>query len=156
MTEKFDISGKWDYKLINSENTEVSCGSTTLPSTVSQMKLSPFGEERVDGYLGDPYKFEGSAVYNRKIKLRKAETDEEFFLTLERTRISEVYINGRSAGVQNSLCTSHRYNITDLISDGENDITVKVSNIGKIKNGTLEILKHGKMYYQNVKSFEHF
>ncbi len=33
---------------------------------------------------------------------------------------------------------------------------VKVSKIGEIKNGTFEILKHGKMYHQNVKSFEHF
>ena len=130
MTERFDISGKWDYKLINAENTEVSCGSTTLPSTVSQMKLSPLNEERIDGYLGDPYKFEGSAVYSSKIELRKPNADEEFFLTLERTRISEVCINGKSAGTQNSLCTSHRYNITDIVSDGENDITVKVSNIG--------------------------
>ena len=41
MTEKIDISGKWDYKLLNADNTEASSGSTTLPSTVSQMKLSP-------------------------------------------------------------------------------------------------------------------
>ena len=97
MTERFDISGKWDYKLINAENTEISSGSTALPSTVSQMRRSPLNEERVDGYHGDPYKFEGSAVYSRKIKLRKPVNDEDFFITLERTRISEVYINGKSA-----------------------------------------------------------
>ena len=130
MTEKFDLSGKWDYKLINTENTEISSGSTTLPSTVSQMKLSPLNEERIDGYLGDPYKFEGKIVYSRKISLRKPNADEDFFLTLERTRISEVYINGKLVGTQNSLCTSHRYNITDFIAENENVVTIAVSNIG--------------------------
>lgn len=130
MTEKIDISGKWYYKLINTDNTEASSGSTTLPSTVSQMKLSPRCEERADGYLCDPYKFEGKAVYSRNITLRKPNADEEFFLTLERTRISEVYINGRLVGTQNSLCTSHRYNITDHISEDENVITIIVSNVG--------------------------
>ncbi|MGN0598359.1 MAG: beta-glucuronidase [Oscillospiraceae bacterium] len=130
MTEKFDLSGKWDYKLINTENTEISSGSTTLPSTVSQMKLSPLNEERIDGYLGDPYKFEGKIVYSRKISLRKPNADEDFFLTLERTRISEVYINGKLVGTQNSLCTSHRYNITDFIAENENVVTITVSNIG--------------------------
>lgn len=44
----------------------------------------------------------------------------------------------------------------DKIMELASTYAVKVSKIGKIKNGTLEILKHGKMYYQNVKSFEHF
>ena len=44
----------------------------------------------------------------------------------------------------------------DKIMELSSTYAVKVSKIGKIKNGTLEILKHGKMYYQNVKSFEHF
>ncbi|MGN1304408.1 MAG: beta-glucuronidase [Oscillospiraceae bacterium] len=130
MTEIFDLSGKWDYKLINTENTEISSGSTTLPSTVSQMKLSPLNEERIDGYLGDPYKFEGKIVYSRKISLHKPNADEEFFLKLERTRISEVYINEKLVGTQNSFCTSHRYNITDYIAENENVVTIAVSNTG--------------------------
>lgn len=44
----------------------------------------------------------------------------------------------------------------DKIMELASTYAVKVSKIGKIKNGTLEILKHGKMYQQNVKSFEHF
>lgn len=44
----------------------------------------------------------------------------------------------------------------DSISKLSSDYAVKVSKIGEIKNGTFEILKHGKMYHQNEKSFEHF
>ena len=44
----------------------------------------------------------------------------------------------------------------DKIMELASTYAVKVSKIGKIKNGTLEILKHGKMYHQNDKSFEHF
>ena len=43
-------------------------------------------------------------------------------------------------------------NLIDENIDGEDKDKIEK----KIKNGTLEILKHGKMYYQNVKSFEHF
>ena len=130
MTEKFDLSGSWNYCLETTDTKEVSKGSTTLPSTVSQMKLSPYKEEREDGFLGDPHKFEGTIHYSRKINLRRPGADEEFFLTLERTRISEVCINGKLVGTQNSLCTAHRYNITKFTEDGQNDISVKVSNVG--------------------------
>lgn len=44
----------------------------------------------------------------------------------------------------------------DKLEELSKACAVKISKIGEIKNGTFEILKHGKMYHQNVKSFEHF
>lgn len=130
MLEKINISGKWDYILENAEHKEVGRGVTELPSTVSQKKLSPLNEHREDGYLGDPYKFEGFIHYSRKININSLCADEEIFLLLERTRMSEIYINGKLAGKQNSLCTSHKYNITEFAVEGENSVEIIISNVG--------------------------
>lgn len=44
----------------------------------------------------------------------------------------------------------------EVISRISEKHSVPVSRIGKIKNGSLHLTKHGKMYYQNEKTFEHF
>lgn len=128
---KIDLSGEWKFLLSKEKpNVDFCCtDDIVLPSTVSQQKKSPFCEIREDGFLGDPYKFEGYALYKKSFEIKTAD-DEEYFLVLERTRISEVYVNGGFAGTQNSLCTAHRYNITRLLKNGGNEIAIIIANVG--------------------------
>jgi len=139
MIEKINLAGSsWDFALRSKEEgipviADVDFDDTiTLPSTVQQMKKPPVTEERSDGFLTDPYRFEGYAFYRRTVTVSPQKTgceDCEVFLSLERTRTSSVWINGKKAGVRNSLCTAHRYNITKLVQNGENEIIIAVDNI---------------------------
>lgn len=139
MVEKINLAGSsWDFALRSKEEgmpdiSDVGFADTiTLPSTVQQMKKPPVTEEHSDGFLTDPYRFEGYAFYRRTVIVSPQKPGCEYcevFLSLERTRTSSVWINGKKAGVRNSLCTAHRYNITKLVQNGENEIIIAVDNI---------------------------
>lgn len=136
MIEKINLAGSlWDFALRTKEEgmpgiAGIDFADTiTLPSTVQQMKKPPVTEERSDGFLTDPYRFEGYALYRRTVTLSPKDPDSEIFLVLERTRTSSVWVNGKKAGTQNSLCTAHRYNITELAQNGENEIIIAVDNV---------------------------
>ncbi|MGN0666482.1 MAG: beta-glucuronidase [Huintestinicola sp.] len=131
MIKKTDLTDSlWNFRL-SSENPDINAAfddTIPLPSTVSMMKKSPVTDERSTGYLTDPHKFEGYALYERTVYLEKPENC-VIFLVLERTRTSTLWINGVMAGTQNSLCGSHRYDITDLVTGGETRITIEINNV---------------------------
>ncbi len=130
MLEKINLSGVWQFKL-SKEKPDMTAGTDTirLPSTVQQEKKPPVTDERSDGFLTDPRRFEGYALYTRKVTVSPKKKDCDVFLVLERTRTTEVWVNGKSAGTQSSLCAPHRYDITKLVRDGENEITILVDNV---------------------------
>ncbi|MFQ9093236.1 MAG: hypothetical protein ACLR5S_02300 [Ruminococcus sp.] len=51
-------------------------------------------------------------------------------LTLERTRMTTLWINGRLVGSCDSLCTPHVYDITDFVTKPLVEILVLVENTG--------------------------
>ncbi len=130
MLEKINLSGVWQFKL-SKEKPDMTAGTDTirLPSTVQQEKKPPVTNERSDGFLTDPRRFEGYALYTRRVTVSPKKRDCDVFLVLERTRTTEVWINGKSAGTRNSLCAPHRYDITGLVKDGENEIAILVDNV---------------------------
>ncbi len=130
MLEKINLSGVWQFKL-SKEKPDMTAGTDTirLPSTVQQEKKPPVTNERSDGFLTDPRRFEGYALYTRKVRISTQKKNCDIFLVLERTRTSSVLINGKSAGTRNSLCAPHRYDITGLVKDGENEIAILVDNL---------------------------
>ncbi len=90
---------------------------------------------REAGFLTDAYAFEGQAWFRKEICI-----DPELFdtdmgmlpikLTLERTRMTTLWINGRLVGSCNSLCTPHVYDITDFVTKPLVEILVLVENTG--------------------------
>ena len=70
-------------------------------------------DERNDGFLTDPYRFDGYALYERAVRIAPDRSDSEIFFVMVRTRTSHLWIDGKYAGSQNSLCAPHRYNITE-------------------------------------------
>lgn len=133
MIEKFLLtSEKWNFLLskekpdINSELTD----TIHLPSTVQQMKKPPLTDERSDGFLTDPYHFEGYALYERIVSFTPKNSDCDVFLVMERTRTTSLWIDGKFVGTQNSLCASHRYDITKFMEFGVPvKITIMVDNV---------------------------
>ena len=51
-------------------------------------------------------------------------------LTLERTRVSTLYIDGTEIGTCDSLCSSHRYDISSYMTAGTHEIVIRVANVG--------------------------
>ncbi len=125
--KKFFLNGEWKFRL-SKEKPDINApfdDVITLPSTVQQMKKPPVTDERSDGYLTDPHRFEGYALYERTVTDLPQEG--ERFLVLERTRTSSLWVNGQFAGSQNSLCTAHKYDITKFGSSVK--ITLMIDNV---------------------------
>ena len=136
MINKINLSGQW--KLFLDENMKCSKNyndSIILPNTTSNAGKGQPNPAREDGFLTDAFKFEGNAWFSRKIDI-PALNDNVIKLFLERTRITTVYINGKCAGTQESFVAPHVYDITDLITEGENTIEICVCNVNyKTKGG---------------------
>lgn len=131
--KKIDLSGKWGFCLddkkegVNKEFfNKYFEDSIELPATVATAKKGKPSAESRSNSLTDPYYFEGYTWYSREIEVT-AEEGEEIFLLLERTRISHVWVDSHYVGMNNSLCTSHRYKLTSHLN-GKVKLTIMIDN----------------------------
>lgn len=99
----------------------------TLPSTTAQAKKGIPNEKREEGFLTELYPYKGNAWYRTVIELPQ-EQRSCILLYMERTRISEVFVNGIRIGTNNSLCTPHRYDLSDFSACESLDICIRVDN----------------------------
>lgn len=113
-----------------------------LPTTVSEAGKGVPHDRKDTGHLTDPYEMEGYSWYQRTLALPMKDISElsgkHFELTLERTRISYVWVDGKFAGSEDSFVARHRYDLTGLITTLNPLITIMVSNTDyKVPGGHL-------------------
>ncbi len=141
MIRKLDLSGRWnfcldkekrglDYLYYNEHFQE----SINLPTTVSEAKKGSPSQEEHTYFLTDPYQFEGYTWYSREVEFPEV-IGKECFLVLERTRISHVWVDSRYVGSDNSLCTSHRYQLTQFLTLSKHRVTIMVDNTSYLVRG---------------------
>ena len=71
----------------------------------------------------------GAAWYSKTVSIPSDWSGKEIFLFLERPHIeTTLWVNGKMAGRENSLCVPHRYDITKYIKKGVNTIALRVDN----------------------------
>lgn len=126
---KIDLSGQWRVKL-DAEKQETMPQAypetMTLPGTTSAAELGMLNPAKETGCLTDAYRFEGAAWFMRTFTAGDW-TGEQTMLTLERTRKTTVYLDGRPIGHQESLCTPHRYFLPPVHA-GEHTLVIRVDN----------------------------
>lgn len=136
MTYQYDLSGIWNFRLDNEKkgmdaHYETGAFSDTilLPSTTSEQKKGAPNQASETDCLTAAYLTEGYAWYQRTLTIAPGAVGQHAVLTLERTRISHVWVDGVYAGSRNSLCTSHRYDLTALIRQEHPVFTIMTSNV---------------------------
>ena len=126
---KIDLSGQWQVKLdAEKQETMPQAYPETmmLPGTTSAAGLGMPNPAKETGCLTDAYRFEGAAWFMRTFTAGDW-TGEQPMLTLERTRKTTVYLDGRPIGHQESLCTPHRYFLPPVHA-GEHTLVIRVDN----------------------------
>lgn len=126
---KIDLSGQWRVKLdAEKQETMPQAYPETmkLPGTTSAAGLGMPNPAKETGCLTDAYRFEGAAWFMRTFTAGEW-TGEQTMLTLERTRKTTVYLDGRPIGHQESLCTPHRYFLPPVHA-GEHTLVIRVDN----------------------------
>ena len=133
---KIDLSGQWQVKLdAEKQETMPQAYPETmmLPGTTSAAGLGMPNPAKETGCLTDAYRFEGAAWFMRTFTAGDW-TGEQTMLTLERTRKSTVYLDGRPIGHQESLCTPHRYFLPPVHA-GEHTLVIRVDNTDYLTRG---------------------
>ncbi len=140
MNTKLNLAGKWDFCLDGEkkgsrehfENLEYE-DTIMLPSSTAYEKKGPSNRARETYFLTEVYKFEGYAWFKKTVKLPFAGSEDlegkHFFLTLERSRITTVFVDGVRVGSVESFIAKHVYDLTGYIKNPEPVITVMVSNV---------------------------
>lgn len=71
----------------------------------------------------------GTAWYRRTVEVPADWKNRRVVLYLERPHIeTELWVNGKKVGGDNSLCVPHCYDVTDYVKSGENALALRVSN----------------------------
>lgn len=133
---KIDLSGQWQVKLdAEKQETMPQAYPETmmLPGTTSAAGLGMPNPAKETGCLTDAYRFEGAAWFMRTFTAGNW-TGEQTMLTLERTRKTTVYLDGRPIGHQESLCTPHRYFLPPVHA-GEHTLVIRVDNTDYLTRG---------------------
>lgn len=127
---KLDLSGKWHVCLDAQKHPalpEKYPDEMTLPGTTSAASLGAENPARETYFLTDAHKFEGYAWFMRTIEAQADWQGQQVLLTLERTRMTTVFLDGIELGHQESLCTPHRYLLPDM-SPGTHTLVIRVDN----------------------------
>lgn len=102
----------------------------------SSYYYNPYMEKyRKEGNIKFPFfltpdrHYVGVAWYQKEVDIPDGWKGERIVLFLERPHIeTTVWINGRKAGTQNSLCVPHEYDITRYIRPGKCRIAIRIDN----------------------------
>ena len=130
MIKMYDLSGVWELSLAQMNNGYPAAFDDTmsLPGTTSLAKKGSPNKKRETGFLTDAYAFEGQAWFRKQIYIDPDYVGKPMKLTLERTRLTQLWINGVYAGNEDSLCTPHIYDITEYVKQPLIDIIICVKN----------------------------
>lgn len=137
MLLKIDLSGEWNFCLdeekagIEKEYDRKPLEDTIcLPGTTALYQKGTRSNKRETGHLTEPYHFEGYAWYTRTLEIPKEYAGQEniMILNLERTRVSYVWLDDKFVGSEDSLCASHRYDLTNYVTSTIHRLTIMVDN----------------------------
>lgn len=120
-----DLSGKWSFGLTRSATTD----SVFLPGTMDTNRKGTVNDNYDETtQLSRKFTYSGPAYYSKTVTIPKSWRNKSIALTLERTRPSTVWVDGKRIGSCSYLSTAHRYDLSKALAPGRHTITVMVDN----------------------------
>ena len=126
--EKWGLEARWQEQRFDGDN-------IFLPGSTDQAGygLKTAGASR--GWLSRPFLYEGPAWYQRSVVIPEPWRGKRISLFLERPHWrTDVWIDGKPLGTQNSLATPHIYEL-GAVAPGSHTLTIRVDNTYSIEVG---------------------
>ena len=99
---KIDLSGTWQFALDRQGNIKPDAfliETIQLPGTTDTNKKGDFtAKSEETTHLTRPWSYKGRAWYQRDVEIPTSWKDKTIYLYLERTKPSEIYIDGKLVG----------------------------------------------------------
>jgi hypothetical protein len=143
-SHRIALEGTWGFQLdsANAGHTErwfdrkLDANTIFLPGSTDQGGYGVKTAAPGKGFLTRPYKYEGPAWYQKQVAIPEAWRGQRVTLFLERAHYqTEVWVDGKPFGAQNSLSTPHEYDLTAALAPGTHRITICVDNTYRIDVG---------------------
>ena len=126
------LAGQWHFALDPDGTLTASSAfdeMVTLPGTTdTNQKGTPLDRFDETTHLSRRYSYKGRAWYSREVIIPQEWANKPVTLLLERTKYTEVYIDGLFVGSSNDISTPQRYVLSPSISSGRHLLTILVDN----------------------------
>ena len=136
VAEVIDLAGEWEFKLgaYAAGDSERTLNDTVkLPGTLDENSKGTLNTAVSTTTLSRKYTYTGSALFQKKVFIPADWADKSVTLLMERTKMTVVRVNGvtqNAINANNAFGVAQLYNLTGLVPDADNVITIQVSNTG--------------------------
>ena len=131
-TKRIDLSGTWQFALDRQQtirSTDVLTETVELPGTTdTNKKGDEVGKRDETTHLSRRYSYKGRAWYQREVEIPVDWKDQHVYLFLERTKPSEVYIDGKLVGNSNDISTPQMFDLGAMHTPGQHKLAIMVDN----------------------------
>ena len=132
--EWVDLAGEWRFAL-DPQGAGVDqrwyaqklTDTVRLPGTTDENRKGKQNEARLTEHLTRLYPYTGAAWYQRDLDVPAAWTGKRLALVLERTKPSQLWLDGQPVGRQDSLVAPHVYELGQLPA-GRHQLTLRIDN----------------------------
>ena len=125
--QEIDLSGEWTAVL----NDGLNRGTryvVTLPSSLDEYRIGNLVEQYSTEHLTRYVTYEGKVTYSRTLCIPEEWNEKTIFLKLERSRVTQVAVDRKTVGENDSLVCSQTYDLTGLLTPGEHYLEVSSDN----------------------------
>ena len=126
------LAGRWHFALDPDSSLTATTpfgDEVTLPGTTdTNEKGTPLSRFDETTRLSRRYAYKGRAWYSREIVIPQEWKDKTVVLFLERTKYTEVYVDGQFIGCSNDLSTPQTYTLPKTLTPGTHVLAIMVDN----------------------------
>ena len=146
-TQSIDLSGTWNFTLDREGSvkpTDEMPEIVTLPGTTdTNRKGNPIEWKGETTHLSRPFSYKGRAWYRRTVEIPESWTGKPVILTLERTKPTEVYVDGVLVGKGTFISAPQRFDLSKSLTPGKHELAIMVDN----SSGVPEQVYHSSHAY---------
>lgn len=132
LSKRINLSGTWQFALDREGTMRAGDAKTEtiqLPGTTDTNKKGDFtAKSEETTFLTRPWSYKGKAWYQREVEIPASWKGKPVYLFLERTKPSEVYVDGTFAGSSNDISTPQVFDLSKWLKPGKHQLTIMIDN----------------------------
>ena len=131
-SKTIDLSGTWQFALDRQSLVHpdyILTETIQLPGTTDTNKKGDFtAKSEETTHLTRPWSYKGRAWYKREVMIPATWKGKSVYLTLERTKPTEIYIDAKFAGSSNDISTPQVFELSKFLTPGKHQLAIMVDN----------------------------